>query len=229
MASAAGAALAARAASPAVPGVDASVQKWLRNAVRRIDELCAHEWMATGNRRRVDRGRARCSRDDDQTRHTGGVGPRNLSSERLPDARALHALHHGRSWPECQRRPASADQVKPTGQVESLQQLVARSTREIRAHTSELGLQLTSRYFIDQAAQLIAALRLWTESRFQSDKPLAEMLKDIDIPALRDAARQLREMGTADARIASWTIELNTNRTSGELFTIVVTALAALE
>jgi hypothetical protein len=113
--------------------------------------------------------------------------------------------------------------------VESLQQLVARSTREIRAHTSELGLQLTSRYFIDQAAQLIAALRLWTESRFQSDKPLAEMLKDIDIPALRDAARQLREMGTADARIASWTIELNTNRTSGELFTIVVTALAALE
>jgi hypothetical protein len=55
------------------------------------------------------------------------------------------------------------------------------------------------------------------------------MLKNLDIPALRDAANRLREMATADAKAASWTIELNTNRTLRELFTIAVIAVAALE
>ena len=116
-----------------------------------------------------------------------------------------------------------------TAEVESLEQLVARSTREIEACTSELGLRLASRYFIDQAAQLIGALRLWAESRSQSDNTIGEMLKNLDIPALRDAAYRLREMATADAKAASWTIELNTHRTSRELFAIAAIAVAALE
>jgi hypothetical protein len=116
-----------------------------------------------------------------------------------------------------------------TAEVESLEQLIARSTREVEACASEIGLHLASRYFIGQAAQLVGALRLWAESRSQSDNTIAEMLKNLDIPALRDAAYRLREMATADAKAASWTIELNTNRTLRELFTIAVIAVAALE
>jgi hypothetical protein len=116
-----------------------------------------------------------------------------------------------------------------TAEVNSLEQLVARSARDIEARTSELSLGLASRYLIDQAAQLIGALRLWAESRSQSDNTIGEMLKNPDIPALRDAAYRLREIASADAKAASWTIELNTHRTSVELFAIAAIAIAALE
>jgi hypothetical protein len=113
--------------------------------------------------------------------------------------------------------------------MESLEQLIARSTRDITCRASEIGLQLTSRYFIDQAAQLVAALRLWAETYSQPNQAIVNMLSTLDILALRDAAHQLREMATADAKTASWTIELNTNRASRELLAIAVLAVAALE
>jgi hypothetical protein len=116
-----------------------------------------------------------------------------------------------------------------TAEGDSLEQLLARSMRDVEASTSELGLQLDNRYFIDQAAQLIAALRLWADSHSQSDEAIVQMLKNLDISALRDAAYRLRELATADAKVAGWTIDLNTHRTSGELFTIAVIAAAALE
>lgn len=139
-----------------------------------------------------------------------------------------------RAWPECQRRPAEEGRVKEgtqvnTADVKSLEQLVARSARDIEARTSELGLGLASRYLIDQAAQLIGALRLWAESRSESVNTIGEMLKNPDIPALRDAAYRLREIATADAKAASWTIELNTHRTSRELVAIAAIAVEALE
>ena len=43
--------------------------------------------------------------------------------------------------------------------MDRLDQLFARSQREIEAHTDELGDTGTGRYFIDEAAQLLAALR----------------------------------------------------------------------
>jgi hypothetical protein len=146
----------------------------------------------------------------------------------------MHAIHDRRAWPECQRRPAAEGLVKEgaqvnTAEVKSLEQLVARSTRDIEARTSELGLGLASRYLIDQAAQLIGALRLWAESQSQSDNAIGEMLKNRDIAALRDAAYRLREIATADAKAASWMIDLNTHRTSRELFAIAAIAVAALE
>jgi hypothetical protein len=116
-----------------------------------------------------------------------------------------------------------------TAEVKSLEQLIVRSKRDIAARTGELGLGLASRYLIDQAGQLIGALRLWAESRSQSDNAIGEMLKNLDIPALRDAAYRLREIATADAKAASWTIELNTHRASRELFAIAAIAVAALE
>jgi hypothetical protein len=41
--------------------------------------------------------------------------------------------------------------------VDRLDQLFARSKREIEAHTGELGDTGTGRYFIDEAAQLLSA------------------------------------------------------------------------
>ena len=48
--------------------------------------------------------------------------------------------------------------------MDRLDQLFARSKREIEAHTGELGDIGTGRYFIDEAAQLLSALRLWAQT-----------------------------------------------------------------
>jgi hypothetical protein len=49
--------------------------------------------------------------------------------------------------------------------VDRLDQLFARSKREIEAHVTELGDTETGRYFVDEAAQLLSALRLWAQSQ----------------------------------------------------------------
>ena len=49
--------------------------------------------------------------------------------------------------------------------MDRLDQLFARSKREIEAHTDELADTETGRYFIDEASQLFAALRLWAQLR----------------------------------------------------------------
>ena len=147
----------------------------------------------------------------------------------------MYTLRARYAWPKCQsRRPVAERVAKPgtqanVAQTESMEQLIARSTRDITARVSEIGLQVTSRYFIDQAAQLVAALRLWAEACSQSDQSIVSMLNTLDIPALRDAAHQLREMAIADAKTASWTIELNTNRASRELLAIAVLSVAGLD
>jgi hypothetical protein len=48
------------------------------------------------------------------------------------------------------------------------------------------------------------------------------------IVALREVARELRQMGTADAEMASWTIAGMTNKSSGEQMAIASYALRAL-
>jgi hypothetical protein len=47
--------------------------------------------------------------------------------------------------------------------MDRLDQLVARSQREIEAHTHELGDTDSGRYFITEASHLLAALRLWAQ------------------------------------------------------------------
>jgi hypothetical protein len=101
--------------------------------------------------------------------------------------------------------------------VDRLDQLFARSQREIEAHTDELGDTGTGRYFIDEAAQLLAALRLWAQSQYRSDRVVRDMLEAGDVVALRKVAHELGQMGTADAETASWTIAGMTNKSSGEL------------
>ena len=109
-----------------------------------------------------------------------------------------------------------------------MDQLFARSQREIEAHTDELGDTGTGRYFIDEAAQLLSALRLWAQNQYRSDRVVRDMLEAGDVVALRKVAHELRQFGTADAETASWTIAGMTNKSSGELMAIATYALRAL-
>jgi hypothetical protein len=115
-----------------------------------------------------------------------------------------------------------------TSLVDRLDQLFARSRREIEAHTGEVGDIGTGRYFIDEAAQLLAALRLWAQNQYRSDRVVRDILEAGDVVALREVAHELRQLGTADAETASWTIAGMTNKSSGELMAIASFALRAL-
>jgi hypothetical protein len=77
--------------------------------------------------------------------------------------------------------------------VDRLDQLFARSKREIEAHTDELGDTSTGRYFIDEAAQLLSALRLWAQNRYRSDQVVRDILEAGDVVALREVAHKLRQ------------------------------------
>jgi hypothetical protein len=86
--------------------------------------------------------------------------------------------------------------------VNRLDQLLARSRREIEAHTYDVINTETSRYFILEAAHLLAALRLWSQSLYRSDEVIQEVLEAGDVTALRDVSAQLRGMGGRDAKTA---------------------------
>ena len=87
-----------------------------------------------------------------------------------------------------------------------LDQLLARSRREIEAHTNDLINTETGRYFINEAAHLLAALRLWSQSLFRSDQVVHEVLEAGDVNALRDVSTQLRRMGGREAKTARATV-----------------------
>ncbi len=112
--------------------------------------------------------------------------------------------------------------------MDRLDQLVARSQREIEAHTHELGDTDSGRYFINEASHLLGALRLWAQSQYRTDHVVRDILEAGDVVALHDVSRELQEIGTHDAQSAGWSITTITNRTSGELMTIGSYALRAL-
>ena len=112
--------------------------------------------------------------------------------------------------------------------MDRLDQLVARSQREIEAHTHELGDTDSGRYFITEASHLAAALRLWAQSQYRTDHVVRDILEAGDVVALHDVSRELQEIGTHDGQAAGWSITTITNRSSGELMTIGSYALRAL-
>jgi hypothetical protein len=112
--------------------------------------------------------------------------------------------------------------------VDRLDQLFARSQREIEAHTNDLSATETGRYLIDEAAQLLAALRLWAQSRYRSDQVVREILETADPVALQNAAHELREMRGLEARAASGTLMTMARLPSAQLKAIASYALRAL-
>ena len=115
-----------------------------------------------------------------------------------------------------------------TSPVDRLQQLRARSRHEIDAHAGDLRDTEPGRYFIDEATELLAALRLWAESQFRTDQAVRLLLEAADAGALDGVARELLELGTPEEQTAGRTIVEIANRSSGELMTIAGYALRAL-
>jgi hypothetical protein len=91
--------------------------------------------------------------------------------------------------------------------VNRLDQLFARSQREIEAHAVEIAATETGRYYIDEAAHLLAGLRMWAQAQYRSDQAVREILEAGDPTALQQVARELRRMDTRDAKVASWSVE----------------------
>ena len=58
--------------------------------------------------------------------------------------------------------------------MDRLDQLYARSLREIQAHAGEMADLQTGRYFVDEAAHLLAALRLWAQSHYRTEKAVRD-------------------------------------------------------
>jgi hypothetical protein len=112
--------------------------------------------------------------------------------------------------------------------MDRLDQLRARSTHEIEAHEGDLDNTDTGRYFIGEASELLAALRLWAESQFRTDQAVRLLLEAGDAAALNGVARQLEELGTTDGWAASESVALIANRPSGELMATAGYALRAL-
>ena len=61
--------------------------------------------------------------------------------------------------------------------MDRLDQLRARSRREIEAHAGDLGDTDTGRYFVSEASELLAALRLWAEIQYRTDQAVRVILK----------------------------------------------------
>ena len=112
--------------------------------------------------------------------------------------------------------------------MDRLDQLFARSRREIEAHTDDLGDTETGRYFIDEAAHLLAALRLWAQSHYRTEQAVRDILETADAAALRDVAGQLRGMGGGEAKTASATVATMARLPSGQRQAIATYALRAL-
>ena len=111
--------------------------------------------------------------------------------------------------------------------MDRLDQLFARSKREIEAHTDELGDTETGRYFIDEAAQLLAALRLWAQNQ---DRPITQFATSSSAATSSRCTTWPRtcERCNADGETAGWAVAGITNRSSGELMAVAAYALRAL-
>jgi hypothetical protein len=115
-----------------------------------------------------------------------------------------------------------------TAHVNRLDQLFARSQREIEAHAVELTATETGRYLIDEAAHLLAGLRMWTQAQYRSDQVVREILEAGDATALTEVARDLRVMKTREATAASWSIEAIAKWPAEQLMAVSSYALRAL-
>ena len=101
-----------------------------------------------------------------------------------------------------------------------LDQLFAQSQREIEAHAVEIAATATGRYYIDEAAHLLAGLRMWAQAQYRSDQVVREILEAGDATVLQQVARELRLMKNREATVASWPIEAirSGRQNSGGLF-----------
>ena len=112
--------------------------------------------------------------------------------------------------------------------VDRLDQLFARSLREIEAHAGELAQTETGSFLVNEAAQLLAALRLWAQTQFRSDQAVRDMLEALDEAALERVAADLRALSSTDSRAAGGTLTATMRLPREQLMAIASYALRAL-
>jgi hypothetical protein len=112
--------------------------------------------------------------------------------------------------------------------VDRLDQLYARSRREIEAHAVEIAATETGRYYVDEAAHLLAGLRMWAQVQYRSDHVVREILESGDVTVLRGVARNLRATKTRAAQVASWSVEAIAKWPPEQLAAVSSYALRAL-
>jgi hypothetical protein len=112
--------------------------------------------------------------------------------------------------------------------VDRLDQLFARSLREVEAHAGELAATETGSFLVNEAAQLLAALRLWAQSQYRSDQVVRAILEAVDTVSLENVADDLRSLGGRDARAASGTVTATMRLPREQLMAIATYALRAL-
>jgi hypothetical protein len=115
-----------------------------------------------------------------------------------------------------------------TSSMDRLDQFRARSRHEIEAHAGDVDGTDIGRYFINEASELLAALRLWAQSQYRADLVIREVLEASDVVALNGVARELQELGTTDGQAASESVALVVDKAAGELMAIAGYALRAL-
>ena len=131
------------------------------------------------------------------------------------------------------RQPEGEGLVRPGGREDTssanrLDQLFARSRREIEAHATEVAATETGRYYIDEAAHLLAGLRLWAQSQYRSDQVIREILEAADPTTLQNVARELRNMKTREGLVASWSVEAIAKWPAAQLVAVASYVLRAL-
>jgi hypothetical protein len=120
------------------------------------------------------------------------------------------------------------DGREDTSTMDRLDQLRARSRHEIEAHEGDLDSTETGRYFINEATELLASLRLWAQIQYRSDQVVREILETGDVVALKEVSRELAGLGTPEGQTAGGSIALIANGSSGELMAVAGYALRAL-
>jgi hypothetical protein len=112
--------------------------------------------------------------------------------------------------------------------VDRLDQLFARSVREIEAHSPVLGRTEAGQQLLREAASLLAGLRLWAQEQYRSDRVVKDLLERCDICELEAVAGELRSGRTPGVDLASQSIVSIVSRPPGEVTVVASCALAAL-
>jgi hypothetical protein len=112
--------------------------------------------------------------------------------------------------------------------VNRFDRLVAQSQREIEARSAGSAATATGRYLIEEAAYLLAGLRMWAQFQHQSDQVIREILEAGDSRALRQVARELRKLKIHESRAASTSVGAIAKWPAQQLMAVASYALRAL-
>jgi len=112
--------------------------------------------------------------------------------------------------------------------VDRLDQLFARSAREIEAHSPILGETEAGQQLLRESAFLLAGLRLWAQDQYRSDRAVRDLLERCNTRELHAVAHELRSGHTPGAEVAGQFIVSIADKPAADLAIVASCAVAAL-